>query len=443
MNDDQFSVIRYSALRDTLSALLGVLVILWLALRSWKIIAAVFFSLMVGLAATAALGLAAVGSFNLISIAFFVLFVGLGVDFGIQFSVRYRAERHECDDVRTALRNAARKAGDPLALAAAATAVGFFSFLPTSYSGLSELGLIAGFGMLIAFACSITLVPAMIATLNPAGETEPVGFKSLAPLDHFLQRHRIAVIAVTVLAVLAGTPLLWHLPFDFNPVNLQNPDSPSVVTYRRMQRNPQTSGNDAEILASSLNDADSKAKTLASVPEVSSALTLSSFIPADQDQKIASIKAASQGLARALNPAQRQPAATDPERIAAIRTAADDLSEVAGHATGEGADAARRVSGLLKRLAGRRCRDPRQGGSSRGAAAEVRPRSARQEPQPVAGDHQDPAAQFGPRLDAARWQGAGSGVAKGRPKRQQCAEKLRDRGSARRTVGDGSCDQLL
>ena len=77
MNDDQFSVIRNSAVRDTLTAMFGVLIILWLALRSWKIIVAVFLSLMVGLAATAAIGLAMVGSFNLISIAFFVLFVGL------------------------------------------------------------------------------------------------------------------------------------------------------------------------------------------------------------------------------------------------------------------------------------------------------------------------------------------------------------------------------
>jgi hopanoid biosynthesis associated RND transporter like protein HpnN len=149
LNDDQFSVIRQSALRDTLSALLGALIILWLALRSWKIVAAVFFSLMVGLAVTTALGVAMVGAFNLISIAFFVLFVGLGVDFGIQFSVRYRSERHEQPDLRRALRSAAGKVGDPLALAAAATAVAFFSFLPTSYKGLFELGLIAGCGMLI------------------------------------------------------------------------------------------------------------------------------------------------------------------------------------------------------------------------------------------------------------------------------------------------------
>src|ERR1700685_1859232 len=144
---------------------------------------------MVGLTTTAAFGLAMVGAFNLISIAFFVLFVGLGVDFGIQFSLRCRSERHEQNDLRGALRSAARKVGAPLTLAAAATAVGFFSFIPTDYKGLSELGLIAGCGMLIAFLCSITFVPAMLAVLNPPGEPASIGFRQLAPLDNFLQRH--------------------------------------------------------------------------------------------------------------------------------------------------------------------------------------------------------------------------------------------------------------
>jgi uncharacterized protein len=352
MNDDQFSVIKNSALRDTTTAVLGVLIILWLALRSWKIIAAVFFSLMVGLAATAALGLAMVGSFNLISIAFFVLFIGLGVDFGIQFSVRYRAERHEHADLREALRSTALKAGNPLALAAAATAVGFFAFLPTNYIGLAELGLIAGCGMLIAFLCSITLVPAMLALLNPPGEAAAVGFRSLAPLDSFLQRHRIAVIAGTILVVLAGTPLLFHLPFDFNPVNLQSPNSPSVVTYRQLQRNPETSGNDAEILAPSIEQADLIAKRLAALPEVSRVLTLSNLIPDDQERKIAALKTASQNLGTALDPRRPRPAPSDQEVVASIQKAATDLARVADKEKTDSAKAARHVSGLLTRLAG-------------------------------------------------------------------------------------------
>ena len=352
MNDDQFSVIRQSAFRDTAFAILGVLVILWLALRSWKLIVSVIFGLVVGLAATAALGLAMVGAFNLISIAFFVLFVGLGVDFGIQFSVRYRSERHDRNDLRVALRRAARKAGAPLALAAAATAVGFFSFLPTNYRGLSELGIIAGCGMLIAFLCSITFVPAMLAVLDPPAEPTPVGFSALAPLDDLLQRHRVVVIAVTVIAVLAGVPLLFQLPFDFNPVNLQNPASASVRTYRELQSTMEASGNDAELLAPSLERADTLAKRLENLPEVSRTLTLSNFIPRDQGQKVAAIRSAAKGLISAVNPRQRQPAPGAGEVISSIRASAADLSRAAGNKTGPGADAARNVSKLLERLAG-------------------------------------------------------------------------------------------
>ncbi len=350
MNDDQFSVIRQSSLRDTLAALVGALIILWLALRSWKIVAAACFSLMVGLAATAALGLAMVGSFNLISIAFFVLFVGLGVDFGIQFSVRYRSERHRYQNLRKALRSAARKVGNPLALAAAATAAAFFSFLPTSYRGLFELGLIAGCGMLIAFICSITFVPALLAILKPPGEPSSVGFSSLAPLDEFLQRHRMVVIVGTIGVVLAGTPLLAYLPFDFNPVNLQDPRAPSVKVYRALQGNPETSGNDAELLAASLDDANIAAKRLAALPEVSRTLTLSSFVPADQDQKIAVVRAAAPRLSLAFS-SSRQAAPSDKDTVQAIRKTADDLSKIGRDATGAGAESARRVSDLLTRLA--------------------------------------------------------------------------------------------
>lgn len=351
MNDERFAVIRSSAVRDTLTAVFGVLIVLWLALRSWKLIVAVFFSLIAGLSATAALGLAIVSAFNLISIAFFVLFVGLGVDFGIQFSVRYRAERHEHPNLYEALRWAACKVGDPLSLAAAATAVGFFAFLPTNYRGLSELGLIAGCGMLIAFVCSVTLVPSVLALLQPPGEPAPVGFLRLAPLDDFLQRHRIAVIAVTAIVVLAGAPLLSRLSFDFNPVNLQRSESPAVVTYRQLQHDPEASGNDAELLAQSLREADQEAKRLAALPEVSQALTLNNLFPTDQEQKIAALSETSQRLGPALNPVRMQPAPNDQENAAAIEAAAEDLARAAGNSDVAAAASARHVSYLLRQLA--------------------------------------------------------------------------------------------
>ena len=223
MNDEQFGTIKENAVRNGLITLAIVAFILWLALRSGRLMAAITINLFVGLAVTAALGLFMVGAYNLISVYFSVLFVGIGVDFGIQFSVRYRSERHEIDDLAKAMRSAGFHVGAPLTLAAFATAAGFLSFLPTDYKGVSELGEIAGCGMLIAFATTVTLLPALIVLLNPPGEPEPLGYSSLAPIDEFMNRHRIGIIAGTAIVVVGGLPLLYWLSFDFNPINLQSP----------------------------------------------------------------------------------------------------------------------------------------------------------------------------------------------------------------------------
>jgi hopanoid biosynthesis associated RND transporter like protein HpnN len=191
----------------------------------------------------------------------------------------------------------------------------------------------------------------MLAIVKPPGESAAVGFGGLAPLDDFLQRHRIAVIAATIGVVLAGTPLLFRLPFDFNPINLESPNAPSVMTYRELQGDPETRGNDADVLARSLDEANGLAKRLAALPEVARTRTLSNFIPDDQDEKISAIKLAAHSLGPALDPAHQQSAPSDQDTVDAIRKAANDLTRVAGNATGPGAEAARHVSGLLMRLA--------------------------------------------------------------------------------------------
>src|SRR5262249_53946647 len=133
IQDEEFGTLAENADLNAIVSLAFLVGILWLALRSWRIIAAVLVRLFLGLSVPAASGLVLVKSLNPISVAFAVLFVGIGVDFGIQFSVRYRAERYEIDNLRVALKNTAKRVGVPLTLAAAATACGFFSFLPTDY----------------------------------------------------------------------------------------------------------------------------------------------------------------------------------------------------------------------------------------------------------------------------------------------------------------------
>jgi uncharacterized protein len=351
MNDDQFATIKENAALNAIITIAVVLFILWLALRWWRIIFAVFASLAVGLSVTAALGLLMVGALNLISVYFAVLFVGLGVDFGIQFSVRYRAERHEVDGLYEALLHAGRRAGAPLTLAALATAAGFLSFLPTAYRGLSELGLIAGVGMLVAFLTSITLLPALLNELKPRSEPRALGYAFLAPVDAFLERNRVPILIVTALVILGASPLLYWLRFDFNPMNLRNPKSESVATYLQLEKEQESGANDIVALEPSLAVADHVAAKLTTLPQVARVTTLSTFIPAQQEQKLPLIQNAAEALGPALAPDKVSPPPTDAENVAIINSTVTALNKFAGEAPGPGADAAKRLATAMDTLA--------------------------------------------------------------------------------------------
>ena len=332
MADEEFATIAEGAGINTALTVLCVLVLAWLALRSGRIVLAVFVSLFIGLAITAAIGLWMVGAFNLISVAFAVLFIGIGVDFGIQFGVRYRAERYVYGELRQALRSAAREAGKPLALAAAATTAGFFSFLPTDYRGVSELGLIAGAGMVVAFVTSITLLPALLTLLETPGEKAEVGYPWLAPLDRVLARHRIPILVLTGAAGAAGLPLLRGVSFDFNPLNLRSAKVESVATYLDLTKDPTTAGNNIEILAPTGADAATLAERLRALPEVASVQTLASFVPEGQPEKLRIIGEAAQLLVPTLSPVEMRPRPRDAETVAALREASDAFAETRGAA---------------------------------------------------------------------------------------------------------------
>jgi len=349
--NEEFATVADGAILNGIGTVLVVLLILWMALHSAKIISAVFLNLFIGLSITTAAGLWMVGSLNLLSIAFAVLFVGLGVDFGIQYSVRYRSERFKTDDLRLALQQAAERSAVPLSLAAMATAAGFLSFLPTDYKGISELGKIAGVGMLVAFLTSITVLPALLRLLNPPGESDPVGYAFLAPVDYFLEKHRVIIIAGTLFIAVAGLPLLYFLQFDFNPINLRSPKVESIATFLDLRKDPNTGANAINVMTNSEADAKKIEEKLAKVPEVLRTMSLDSFVPEDQPAKLRLIGQGAKVLNPALNPDSIDAAPSDAENIEALKGSAENLRKVAGDEKGPGAVASRRLADALSKLA--------------------------------------------------------------------------------------------
>jgi len=288
------------------------------ALRSLRLVGAIIGTLVAGLVASACFAVVAVGALNPISVAFAVLFVGITIDFGIQFTVRCRAERFRTGDLADALHRTAIGIGGPLTAAATATAAGFFAFVPTEYTGVRDLGMIAGVSMLIALVLNLTLLPALLVLSRARGEPRPIGFRWAAPIDAFLLNHRKAIALGSVLIALASTGALPWLRFDFNPLDLQSRNSEAVSTLFDLVADPNSTPYTIEILEPSVDEAAALAKKLDALPEVGQTVTVKSFVPEDQAAKLAILQDARNLLGPSLFPATIRPPPSDAKILATV-----------------------------------------------------------------------------------------------------------------------------
>ncbi|MDE2006232.1 MAG: MMPL family transporter [Rhodospirillales bacterium] len=302
LSDEEFATVAEGMAVGLAASVALITLWLFLAVRSWRLILPILMTLGLGLALTLLFAAVAVGTLNLVSVGFGVLFVGIAVDFSIQFCVRYRERRFEFADPAEAMRQTAARVGVQILIAAAATAAGFLAFVPTSFIGVAELGLIAGVGMLIAFACTLGFLPAAIALFRPAGERGMVGFAWAIPLDPLVRRWRRPILAGFAALALAGAFAAPRLSFDANPLDTKNPHTEAMRTLRDLMGSPLTNPFTIDILARDVPAARALAARLAHLPTVDSVRTIGSFVPEDQAAKRAVIADAAGILGPTLTP---------------------------------------------------------------------------------------------------------------------------------------------
>ena len=287
LEHEELESVSQGAIFSGILSLTLVCITLYFALRSFKLLLITFTSLITGLILTAGFATISVGHLNLISIAFAVLYIGLGVDFAIHHCLRYRELIAEKQTNLNAIHGSIQSVGKSLILCAITTSIGFFAFIPTDYAGVSELGIISGAGMFIGLIVSLTLLPALLQVLPikaiKQNKTKTPRLDYLATLPfRFSTGIRVAVIFL----ILAGSYFIGQLTFDSNPVNLRDPNSESVTTFNRLLQSLDDSPFAVETLADDLTQAVQLAKKFESLDSVKQAITIRNFVPDNQEDKL-------------------------------------------------------------------------------------------------------------------------------------------------------------
>jgi hopanoid biosynthesis associated RND transporter like protein HpnN len=352
LNMDEMGLLRGQVAWAGVGSFFVVAALLQAALRSARGVLATVTSLLFGLALTAGFATLAIGHLNMISVAFAVLFIGLGVDFGIHLCMRFGELRARGVEAASALEESARGVGSSLMLCAVTTAVGFFAFVPTEFIGVAELGVIAGVGMFVGVASSFTIIPAIL--IGDVGSTSAVGRPLPLRLPTWPISRAGLVCTVASLVAMAAVTQLPRLRFDQNPLNVRDPSASSVRVYQDLLSDSERSPWTLDVLADDAAEAAALADRFEAQVEVERARTLADYVPASQSAKLEIIE--EMAYFANFDAIERSPRSESPEAaMRSLERLHEELSrlepERLGPAVAQAAGSLEAVlAGLLERL---------------------------------------------------------------------------------------------
>ena len=318
---------------------IAILIILGIGIGSWRMIAMIMYTLFIGMCWSIGWAAISTGELNMISAAFIVLFLGLGVDFGIHIALRYREEYNSAGDPHKSFLATVQGAGGAISLCAFATAIGFLSFVPTDYFALRDLGIIAGGSMFLAMLASWTLLPALLTFLGDRDliitpQTKPNKISQFSV--RFYEWIRIyfrpiswGAIALGIIAI----PLAMRMHFDHSALVIKDPYSESIIALKKLQKNGLYTDYTASLLVKDRQSAYEKAHQLSQLPLVNKVETHDNFVPQNQPDKLALIEEAAFFMNAVLTAKPNPKKADDPafrkasEKLLAILNKKPNLSK--------------------------------------------------------------------------------------------------------------------
>ncbi len=278
---------------SVLSLVLTVILLLF-AFRGIKNTVAAMTALLIAIAVAFGAATLVVGHLNILSMAFAVMLLGLGVEYAIQVVLRHQELLWDMP-FNDALEESLTSNLRPILLAFTTTALAFLTFLLTDFRGIAELGLIAAMGVFVCFVSTFTVLPAMLVLMNrrqnrqkqvQAKDDTAAKEKNL----HKLFARPGLIVAATAILSIAGAFALNNVPFDFNMLNLQAKGLESVTFAYKLMKSKENSGYFGVSMAKGRNEALRLTKQFEALPEVDHVVSLPALVPDRQPEKLALLK---------------------------------------------------------------------------------------------------------------------------------------------------------
>ena len=243
-------------------------------------------SLLLGLTLSLGYTTLVVGHLNIISSAFGAVLTGLGINYNIYFIARYLQLRKAHVSIEDALVETAASVGPGITVSALASAIGFFAAGLTDFTGVAELGMVAGGGILMCLLAAMAALPAVIVLADRARPDRklPMSLDFRYWIKPFVARPRLVLIFA-----LAGTAAvafaIARLRYDYNLLRLQPAGLESVELEEKLTTQAKESAYFALSMAKTPEEAAARKARFLRLPMVERVDEIASRFPTGVEEK--------------------------------------------------------------------------------------------------------------------------------------------------------------
>ena len=297
MEADEMEISQKEMLYISIGALVGVAVLFIVSFNSIVMPLIGMLTLLCSISWTFGFTTLAIGYLNLFSIVFAVVLIGLGIDFSIHLMLRYTEYRRLGHEKRDALCKSMENTGKGIILGAVTTAISFYSTLLIDFKGLSELGIIAGTGILLALISALFLLSSLIILCDKFITAEKKMFPAASlctPVKNRMFRIvvscKVPLTIVSILFAIGSCFFVRHIKFDDNLLNLLPPNLESTRYAIKIVQSTGTATWFGAIVASTPEEAERVSERLLQLKSVGKVESIASVLPGEQEKKTGIIK---------------------------------------------------------------------------------------------------------------------------------------------------------
>lgn len=303
LSSDEMITTKNDTVKASFISLIGVTILLVTSLKGFTLPFTAVFTLVIALCWSLGFTTLTIGHLSILSVVFTTILIGLGIDFGIHFIMRYQEEKEYGKNIKESISSSIIRTGKGVIAGAITTSFAFMTTVFTDFKGIAELGFIAGTGILICLVATITVLPALVIITQQLQDKRwikklfiksafdyNISKKAIHPVyDVLLKKPKYIIIfglIVTFLSIL----VLKDIRFDYNLLNLQASGLESVDYEMKILNNSGKSAWYGAIVVNTFNKVLSTKKSLESLPSVNTVSSIASLVPDKQEEKIAIIK---------------------------------------------------------------------------------------------------------------------------------------------------------